>query len=164
MGKNTYPLLIIRTENVHTFAAMKRMKIFFTCALMLFLVTCKKDSSQSEVQYVLVDYYVYLSQPQYGLLNTVGNWAYIPSGVRGIVVYHQSPDVFIALERNCTFQPSTSSAVVSVDSSNVFLADTSCGSKFYLTDGSVAHGPATVPLKQYHTSYNSTSMTLHIYN
>jgi nitrite reductase/ring-hydroxylating ferredoxin subunit len=163
-GKNTFLKLINKKQKLFTFVMMKLLKIFFLSAGLISVFSCKKDSTQTDIPNTLVDYYVYLSQPQYSSLNTVGNWMYISAGVRGIVVYHRAPDEFIALERNCTYQSGNSNAIVSVDSTNVFLHDTSCGSKFYITDGSVANAPATVPLKQYHASYNASSQTVHIYN
>jgi nitrite reductase/ring-hydroxylating ferredoxin subunit len=144
---------------------MKNSHLFLLLICLLpVLLTCKKESQDSDVPNTVVDFTIYLTLPQYSSLNTVGNWVYITAGVRGIIVYHRSHGDFVALERNCTYQSSNANAVVSVDSSNVFAADTSCGSSFYLTDGSVANGPATVPLKRYNTSYNASSMTVHIYN
>jgi nitrite reductase/ring-hydroxylating ferredoxin subunit len=144
---------------------MKLLKIIFITVISFSVFSCKKDSTQTDIPNTLVDYYIYLTQPQFSSLNTVGNWMYVSAGVRGIVVYHRAPDEFIALERNCTWQSGNSNAIVSIDtSSSLFLKDISCGSKFYITDGSVANGPATVPLKQYHATYNASAMTVHIYN
>ena len=141
------------------------VKIFVPLILFSVLLTCKKDSSQSDVPNTLVDITIYLTEPQYTALNTVTNWAYVSGGVRGIFVYHSAPDAFVAIERNCTYQANNSSAIVSVDSSNTaHLKDASCGSKFYISDGSVAGAPATVPLKRYQTSYNSSTFVLHIFN
>lgn len=143
---------------------MKLLKLICLVALLHGLITCKEDSSDSDIPNTLVDITLYLTQPQYSNLGTVGNWMYVSGGVKGIVVYQRALDDFVAIERNCTYQSSNASAIVSVDSSNVFVKDTSCGSKFYLNDASVANGPATVPLKKYNTSYNSTTKVLHIYN
>ena len=143
---------------------MKLLKLTCFSILLLAVFTCKKDSSDSDVPNTLVDVTLYLTQPGFSNLGTVGNWMYVSGGVKGIVVYQRAQDDFVAIERNCTYQSSNSSAIVSVDSTNVFLKDASCGSKFYLNDASVANGPATVPLKKYNTSYNPTTRMLHIYN
>ncbi|HLG35940.1 MAG TPA: hypothetical protein VI757_13755 [Bacteroidia bacterium] len=143
---------------------MKLLTISIFTVFVLALSNCKKNSSDSDVPNTLVDITLYLTQYPYSNLNTVGNWLYISGGVRGIVVYTSAPEQFVAIERNCTYQSSNSSAIVSVDSSYAFLEDTTCGSKFYLNDASVANGPATVPLKKYNTSYNPTTKILHIYN
>ena len=144
---------------------MKALNIFSIIASLFFLIACHKDSSDSDVPNTLVDVTIYLTQYPYSNLNTAGNWVYVSGGVRGIVVYANGPEQFIAMERTCTYQSGNSSAIVSVDTTNLlFLKDYSCGSEFYITDASVAHGPATVPLKRYNTSYNPTSKVLHIYN
>jgi len=144
---------------------MKSLSVICLSLILVSTLTCKKEESQSDVPNVLVDFTIYLSQPSNVNLNVVGGWVYFPYGVKGIVVYRSGQESFVALERNCTYQSNNSSAIVSVDTANtLFLKDTSCGSKFYLQDGSVANGPATIPLKQYHTSYNSATLTVHVYN
>ena len=142
------------------------LKIFFLLLILISVFsTCKKDSSQSDVPNVQVDFYIYLSEPSNINLNSLNMGVYFAQGVKGIVVSKTGPETFVALERNCTYQPSSSSAVVSIDTSGTsFLKDASCGSRFYLSDGSVDHGPATVPLKQYHTFYNASNSTVHVYN
>ncbi|MBK5285502.1 MAG: hypothetical protein JJE25_08855 [Bacteroidia bacterium] len=141
------------------------LKIFLQLIFFFAFTTCKKDSGQSDIPNVLVDFVIYLNEPSSVNLNVITGRVYVNGGVRGIIIYRQSQDEFIAIERNCSYQPTTASAIVSVDSSNTsFLKDGSCGSRFYISDGSVANGPATVPLKRYQTSYNSTNATVHVYN
>src|ERR1044071_1599026 len=104
---------------------------FIVVILFSVLSTCKKDSSQSDVPNTLVDFTIYLSEPSNINLNVVTGWVYVPYGVKGIVIYRSEQEKFVAIERNCTYQASNSSAVVSVDTSNTaFLKDASCGSKF----------------------------------
>jgi hypothetical protein len=144
---------------------MKVLKIISLFTLLTILVTCKKDSTDSDVPNTYVDVYLYLTQPSWNSLQTVTNWMYVSGGVRGIFVYHYAQDQFVAIERTCTYQSSNASAQVSIDTANTsVLKDASCGSEFLRNDGSVAHGPATVPLKRYQTSYNATTKVLHIYN
>lgn len=125
-------------------------------------ISCKKDESNN-VPNVLVDFTIYITDPQFSALNAVGGHVYVTGGVKGIVVYRHTLDEFFAIERNCSYQASNGNQV-SVDSTGIFLKDPACGSKFYMTDGgSVANGPATVPLKRYNTTYDGTS-AVHIYN
>ena len=49
-----------------------------------------------------------------------------------------------------------------MDTDNITLVDTCCGSKFIVVDGSVINGPAGLPLQRYQTYYDGT--TLHITN
>lgn len=144
----------------------KIVRIFFLLIVLISAVSaCKKDSSQNDVPNVQVDFNIYLSEPSNVNLNSLNQSVYFSYGVKGIVVSRTGPESFVALERNCTYQPNNSSAVVSIDTSATsFLKDSSCGSRFYLSDGSVANGPSTVPLKQYHTFYNASNLTVHVYN
>ena len=116
----------------------------------------------SEIPNIPVDIYIYPSQPIYYDLNTIGGWMYINGGVRGIIVYRKSLDQFIALERNCSFDPQEECATVNVDQSNIFATDSCCESQFLLLDGQVINPPAILPLKQYSTYYDGNM--LHIYN
>ncbi len=135
-------------------------KILFITALSLF--ACKKEDN-NDIPNVLVDFTVYVTDPQFSALNAVGGHVYVSGGVKGIVIYRHTLDEFFAMERNCPYLPSNGE-VVSVDSSGIFLKDASCGSKFYMTDGgSVANGPATRPLKRYNASYDGSS-AVHVYN
>ena len=137
----------------------------FTCflAVTLFLFTdCGKDSD-NPVPSVYVDFTLYLSQPSNSNLNAVGGWIYTTGGARGIIVYRLSIDTFMAFDRNCTYNSDAASAVVAVESNGLFAADSSCGSKFVLIDGSVNQGPATVGLRHYHADYDGVN-SVHIYN
>jgi len=124
--------------------------------------SCKKSSSSSQVPNVFVDITVYTTDPQFFKLNAIGGWVYITGGVRGIILYHQSPDVYMAYDRNCTYNPSDAKANLVVDGSNISAVDSSCGSKFLLYDGSVTKGPAAFPLKAYQTTVNGSA--IHIFN
>lgn len=132
----------------------------FLLLLLLGSMSCKKTNN-SQVPNTLVDITIYTTDPQFFKLNAIGGWVYITGGVRGIIVYHQSPDQYMAYDRNCTFNPSASNAFVSVDSTNVSAVDTSCGSKFLLYDGSVTKGPATFGLKQYNTLLSGSALRIY---
>ena len=137
----------------------------FTCflAASLFLFTdCGKDSD-NPVPSVYVDITLYLSQPSNSALNAVGGYVYVTGGARGIIVYRLSIDTFMAYDRNCTYNSDAASAVVEVESNGLFAADSSCGSKFVLIDGSVDQGPATVGLRRYNAVYDGVN-SVHIYN
>jgi nitrite reductase/ring-hydroxylating ferredoxin subunit len=115
------------------------------------------------VPYVYTDVYIYTANPSFNSLNAVGGWAYVNGGVRGIIVYRRSNEEFVAFDRNCTFDPDKTCATLSVDkNNNILAADSCCGSKFNIYDGSVTRSPATRGLRQYNTYYNGSS--LHITN
>ena len=142
-------------------------KIIFGIFLICFIVTesCKKDSKSQTVPKVYVDRLLQLNLPQWTALNTINNWVYDNGGgYRGIIIYRKSSTDFIALERACTYDPDSSTAIVQVQSNNITAIDSTCGSKFQITDGSITHGPASLSLVQYHADYDASNNTLHIYN
>ena len=110
---------------------------------------------------VPVNIYINLSEPAYFGLTVIGGYTYIDGGSRGIIVYRTS-DEYKAYERHTPYESEKPCAQVSVDSTATFMVDECSGSRFYLIDGSVERGPATIPLKQYFTSENQGS--LRIYN
>lgn len=124
--------------------------------------SCKKEGEQKYVPNVYVDIYMYASDPGFVALNAVGGWLYANGGVKGIIVYRKSNTEFMAYDRNCTYQSSNACSKADVDSSNLIIKDACCGSEFLITDGTVLTSPATLPLKQYQTSFDGT--TLHIFN
>ncbi len=135
--------------------------------LLLILVitnSCKKDKQSENVPKVYVDLLLQLNLPSYTALNTINNWVYVNGGNRGIIVYRRTSQDFVALERNCTYDPEKSTATVEVQSNNITAIDSVCGSKFQITDGSVTQGPASRSLVQYHTDFDAGNNTLHIYN
>lgn len=109
-----------------------------------------------------VDFYIQINDPSYINLKTVGGWEYLSGGSRGIILYRKSQNEFMAYDRHCTFQPSNTCAIVSVDANNITASDDCCGSSFMLTDGSVTKPPAAFPLKSYNTSFDGT--VVHVYN
>jgi len=132
----------------------------FLLVFLFVMPQCKKD--KDEIPNAYVNFSIDVNSPQYNGLNNIGAYIYFTGGVRGIIIYHESVDEFMAYERNCPYQPSNSCATVEVDNSAVIAVDSCCGSKFLLLDGSVINGPATRQLKQYSTSFDGT--TLHVFN
>ncbi len=143
---------------------MKKVIFLILLISVPFAWNCKKDNNSSPVPKVYVDLYLNLSLPSYTALNTINNWVYISGGNRGIIVYRKSSQDFIALERNCTYDPDNSTATVIVLGNNLTAIDSTCGSKFQITDGSVSFGPATRSLVQYQADYDAGGNTLHIHN
>src|SRR5687767_10132874 len=129
--------------------------------ILAFTFSCKKNTDQ--IAPAQVDFYLYLTQPEFQTLNTVGNYVYVTGGVKGIIVYHKTIDEFAAYERSCPYDPNTSAAIVQVDSSGLGLVDYQCGSRYNILDGSIVNGPTAYPLRQYYCEYDGVS-ALHIHN
>jgi Rieske Fe-S protein len=123
---------------------------------------CKKSPSvNSNVPLVTVNFTDDLSLPQYNNLTVVGGWMYVGGGYKGIILYRASTDQFMAYDRTCTYvPPSGVYGIVQVQAGGIFCIDSVCGSKFELLNGDPTHGPATLPLKQYTTSFDGQYLTV----
>jgi nitrite reductase/ring-hydroxylating ferredoxin subunit len=125
-------------------------------------ISCKKQNNI--VPNVFVDQYINLSLPSYGALNIIGGWAYITGGSKGIIVYKQAYNQFIAYDRHCTYNANNPCGKASVDSTNSFVECECDGSRYQLYDGLITQGPAEYSLKNYQTSFDELTNILHIYN
>ncbi len=141
---------------------MKKFITLIPFSFLLLLSSCSKNNNTNWIPYVPVNIDIYPANPQYININVIGGWVYVTGGSRGIIIYRFSQDEFYAFDRHCPYQPTNSCGKVKVDSDNITLADSCCGSKFIIVDGSVIQGPAGLPLKKYKTYYDGT--TLHITN
>lgn len=141
----------------------KGILVIGLAAATLFGASCKKDQDD-RVPNVPVNIELSLNNPSFIGLSVVGGWAYITGGSRGIIVYRNAPEEFVALERHCPYEVNNGDQVHVTDS-NILASDTTnCGSTFVLTDGSITEGPASFPLTRYQTTYNGTTNQLRIFN
>ena len=122
--------------------------------VLLFFLTlaCEPKIEESGVPSVAVNEEVNLNDIDNIALKQVGGYIYILGGVRGIIVIHESLNLYKAYDRNCTFQPAEASAVIDMNSSGFYMEDTSCTSTFDL-NGFPIGGPAEFPLKEYQVSH-----------
>lgn len=118
--------------------------------------SCKKDEKNDVAQFY-VDFTLYMNEPSNIALNSVGGWVYVNAGTKGIIIYRRAPSEFTALERNCTYDPNATCAIVQV-LSGITSIDSCCTSRFSIFDGSVLNGPATQPLYQYRTFYDGNAL------
>lgn len=117
------------------------------------------SNNQDSIPYVPVNIQINLLNPDFQPLSIDGGYVYITGGARGILVYRESSTNYLAFERNCTFEPSADCARIIMDSSNLFMADTCCGSQFDF-NGNITGGPAPFNLLQYSTLLNSNYLTI----
>tara|TARA_B100000809_G_scaffold225368_1_gene236278 strand:+ start:1104 stop:1520 length:417 start_codon:yes stop_codon:yes gene_type:complete len=138
---------------------MKNWLYIIIISILLF--GCTKTQDQN-IPLVRVDTTIYTNNPSFNAISVPGTWTYINGGSRGIIIYRVSNEEFRAYDRHCTYDSGNSCALVSVDGTNITGLDDCCGSTFILTDGSVTQGPASLPLKQYQTSYDGA--VLRVFN
>jgi len=141
------------------------INIFLIVTILLFSLSCKKEGEDDRIPYVPVNFTIYLSLPQYAGLNSVGGYELISGyGYRGVIVYRRALEEYVAYDLACPYDPTATSAKLTVDSSGITMVDLNCGSKFGLTDGSILHGPSTRPMKSYQTSFDPGQNAVSVYN
>ncbi len=141
--------------------AFAKMFIVPIVAIVLLLGACKKEE-RGGVPISSVDISININNPSYADLAVPGGWLYLTGGSMGLIVYRQTNETFVAMDRHCPYQPADLCQVV-VDESEVVARDTTCcHSSFLITDGSVMEGPAALSLQRYNTTFNGT--VLRIYN
>ncbi|MCF8304426.1 MAG: hypothetical protein K9I94_14215 [Bacteroidales bacterium] len=148
----------------YSYSALASAFVLFA-VFIIFITGCGKEQNVYEkIPYAPVDVYIQPNSTQYQRLNTVGGWEYInaqePS--RGLIVYRASQNEFKAYERTCPHDPEKPAARVEMEENYLIAVDSTCMSRFVLTDGSPFDGPSRLPLKEYRTSFDGN--TLHIYN
>jgi hypothetical protein len=74
--------------------------ILFFASFFSILPACDREE---RIQYVYVDFVVYLDLPEFTELKTPGNYLYVTGGVRGIILYCDFTDSYKAYERNCPY-------------------------------------------------------------
>ena len=131
--------------------------IILFCALN----ACEPNEYDDPVPYApFPDIVLNLNLPENIGLKTTGATLAVGGGVRGIIVYCNQPNDYIAYERNCTYHPNDACATVNVDVSKLFLVDSCCGSTFDLATGDPTGGVAIRPLVQYKTAYDGLYLTI----
>lgn len=138
-------------------------------AVTLIISACKKngDDPNSNIPYAHINVTINPNSTLYSELNIVGGWMYYPyvnSPSRGLIIYRMTQDQFLAYERT---PPSNSNACCDpenglctylvVDDYFPFVYDTCSDFSYQIIDGSPI-SPASVPLKQYYTSYDGLNL------
>ena len=88
------------------------------CFTLVFFVSCS-DDDESNIPLVEVNFQYNINDPDYINLQTVGGWVEVFGGSRGIILYRISNDEIKAYDRHCTYQPSNTCGLVSVDATNI---------------------------------------------
>lgn len=129
---------------------------------MLFMLffSCRK-SNNGFVPYVYVDILINVNNPQFFDIGTVGGWMYYDGGSKGLIIHRVQNMGFMVYDRHATFRSNDECQVV-VLPDNLTIEDPCSGSQYYINDGNIMQGPASLPLKTYNTTFDGT--TLRIFN
>lgn len=138
----------------------KILTLVIISSFLLLASTCNKN--EDVIQNVPVDLYLNINSTPYNNLNVVGGWVMIDGGLKGIIVYRKSMEEIKTYDRNCPYKPTSDCAIIFPENSGLIAADSCCGSRFLLSDGSVIKGPATLPLKEYNNTFDGAM--IHIFN
>ncbi len=135
----------------------------FKIALILMVIPffshCSKNNPNNVIPNVYVEVTLNINEPSSFDLVPIGGWIYYNGGSNGLVIYHADAEVFNCYDRQSTYNVNDWCQVI-VDSSNFKLVDTCSASEFSIFDGSVIKAPATIPLKQYPTTFDGTYITI----
>lgn len=129
---------------------------FLTGVLMVLALGSCKDDYESVIPYVYVN--MNINPSNVIELNIPGGAAvFNNAGYGGVIIFRDlvdAPNPFFAFDGCCPHEVSTTTRV-KVDGDSGTATCPVCGSQFILFggNGSPVKGPASEPLKQYHTSY-----------
>ncbi|RFC55478.1 Rieske (2Fe-2S) protein [Brumimicrobium aurantiacum] len=143
---------------------MRIYKYIFLIVVVLFL-GCNKNSNHP-VPYYSFDENVNLTLPAYSPLQGVGGWAYVSSiGSKGVVVYRQSMNNFVAFDRHSPANGSLECETgLEVDEDNFLILNDPCSdAQFSLYDGSIIGGDTEWGLRSYMVEYYG-GQYIRIYN
>jgi len=85
-----------------------------------------------------------------------GRFIYIPGGIKGIILYRKSTDIYLAFERKSPYRMEDTCGVLTVPSSRFYMEDT-CHKCTFGWDGRPMSGPCRDILKQYKVQFISSN-------
>jgi hypothetical protein len=124
------------------------------------LIACNRRE-EHPVPYVPIQITFHASDPEFMPLSAVGGSIHFWGGSRGLIIYRKSQDEFNVFDRHCPYEVENSCGIVSIENLGSFTAaDSCCGSKFLLIDGSVSKGPAKVSLRGYYSQWDGVRLLI----
>jgi hypothetical protein len=142
---------------------------FYTLVSLLF-ISCGNKNKDDAIPATPVNIYLDLNINSSAPLSVFGGYIYVPGGNKGIIVFHNFDDNYLAIERTCSYHPYDACNLITMDNNGVILKcgkyngstfEACCGSEFSV-EGYVNKAPATRPLRLYTVSKSANQ--LHIYN
>ncbi|WP_396591458.1 Rieske (2Fe-2S) protein [Allomuricauda sp. R78024] len=103
------------------------MKHFWSCILLIFLISCDSDSTNRNpfLQEVSFRFDLNLNLPLYSGLNNIGNPVYVGNngvGTRGAFVIKSGLDTFFAFEASCPNHAPNNCSTMTIDGQNVICS------------------------------------------
>ncbi len=129
--------------------------------LLLFsLNSCEEDIETIPDTYV--DFTIYLNDPLYRELRTIGNSITVTGGHAGIIIYHMSQNEFLAFDRLCPFEQKNTCRLQETNDDLFFTCDC-CNTPYLMVDGSGQSKNDTIfpgtskYLKEYRTYFDNVN-------
>lgn len=143
---------------------MRTVKLQIFLMILLLVAACRKKDKDHPVPSISFDITIDLTLPSYVDLNGTGGWSYVNGGIKGIIVYRQSYDVFVAFERQSPEDPGNScSEGLTPNADNFLVLEDPCSNAtFSLYDGAPISN-SQWGLRQYQVIWNGSNL-LRIYN
>ena len=124
------------------------MRLFILTKISFFLLFFNSSCDplrDHPVPDVGVNVQINIMLPSYSNLQSVGGYAYVNGGVKGLVVYRKSIDEFVCFDRMSTADGGTDCNPIEVDPNNtLFLNDVCSDAVYSLIDGSLVSGNAVL--------------------
>ena len=121
-------------------------KLAFVILLGLAALGCGKTTNV--IPNVAVNFELPVSDPRLKNLTSFGGAVIVPGyGIAGLLLYRESDGTYAAYDACSSYMPQNKCAVTLTNS--IYATDPCSGSEFYLADGTVGKGPASLPLKVY---------------
>lgn len=128
---------------------MRRIVLNFGIFLLAFGTACDPEIPEAVIPFTFVNEDINLTNIQYLNLKNQGGYIYYNAGFKGLIIYHESNDVYKVFERACTFDPKSDCTALEVDGSGLFIKHECCKSNFDFY-GNPTGGPANIRLVQYY--------------
>jgi nitrite reductase/ring-hydroxylating ferredoxin subunit len=135
-------------------------KLFLVSLLSILALAVSAQTDQPIPLASFSDITINMNFPQFRALKADGGFVEVDGGVRGIIVYREDEEHYLAFERNCPYEPEESCAKIDADISRLFIICNCCGSRFNFSDGYPSKGPASRQLRKYRISLSGNTLTV----
>ena len=100
----------------------------------LFVILFSCDDKKENIDDIPVNFTIYLDDPLYRELNTVGNSINVSGGHSGIVIYRLSEEDFLAYDRICPYE-NKPNCRITISNNNLIYKCSCCKTPYLIIDG-----------------------------
>lgn len=131
---------------------------YLIISLVLFCFSCRKDN-ESLIPYVQVNITKNINNPDLINVKTIGGWAYLNGGSKGILVYRLSDDEIQAYDRHSPVNVEDG-CVLEVEKNNFFVVDSCSMARFSIEDGLPVNELSRRAMVRYLTTFDGSILTI----